>query len=196
LVPSNFIQRLQGEDLVEFHRAAVLGLQICGDDSSTTSLPRDLLGVSPNHHHPASSSTTSSSHLAGNRTAGHPSIHQLPSHPHQQQLQQQQQQQQGLPQHQQPIAANEPIDQGQFWTFDFSLSFSYLFFCCVKFLVCVFVCVCEFQITKLMKVIGERKRERKKNFILIVYHIISYKIYKHDDNSAYPSGWKQSGGLS
>ncbi|EFX79637.1 hypothetical protein DAPPUDRAFT_30197, partial [Daphnia pulex] len=49
LVPSNFIQRLQGEDLVEFHRAAVLGLQICGDDSSTTSLPRDLLGVSPNH---------------------------------------------------------------------------------------------------------------------------------------------------
>ena len=48
LIPSNFIQRLQGEDLVEFHRAAVLGLQICGDDSSTTSLPRDVLGFSPN----------------------------------------------------------------------------------------------------------------------------------------------------
>ena len=50
LVPSNFIQRLQGEDLVEFHRAAVLGLQVCGDDSSTTSLPRDLLGTSPAGH--------------------------------------------------------------------------------------------------------------------------------------------------
>ena len=48
LIPSNFIQRLQGEDLVEFHRAAVLGLQICGDDSSTTSLPRDVLGFNPN----------------------------------------------------------------------------------------------------------------------------------------------------
>ena len=46
---------IQGDDLVEFHRAAVLGLQICGDDSSTTSLPRDLLGISPNlmssNHH-------------------------------------------------------------------------------------------------------------------------------------------------
>lgn len=99
LVPSNFIQRLQGEDLVEFHRAAVLGLQICGDDSSTTSLPRDLLGVSPNHH--------PSSHLAGSNRPGHQHpIHQLPPH-------HQQQQQQGLP-HQQPIRTNEPIDQGQF----------------------------------------------------------------------------------
>lgn len=91
LVPSNFIQRLQGEDLVEFHRAAVLGLQICGDDSSTTSLPRDLLGVSPNHP---------SSHLAG-RVGQHP-IHQIPILPqHQQQP------------HLQPIPANEPVDQGQ-----------------------------------------------------------------------------------
>ncbi|XP_045028907.1 uncharacterized protein LOC116921277 isoform X4 [Daphnia magna] len=96
LVPSNFIQRLQGEDLVEFHRAAVLGLQICGDDSSTTSLPRDLLGVSPNNH--------PSSHLAGSNRPGHQApIHQLAAH-------HQQQQQQGLP-HQQPIRTNEPIDQ-------------------------------------------------------------------------------------
>ncbi|KAI9559005.1 hypothetical protein GHT06_015794 [Daphnia sinensis] len=96
LVPSNFIQRLQGEDLVEFHRAAVLGVQICGDDSSTTSLPRDLLGVSPNNH--------PSSHLAGSNRPGHQApIHQLPAH-------HQQQQQQGLP-HQQPIRTNEPIDQ-------------------------------------------------------------------------------------
>ena len=89
LVPSNFIQRLQGEDLVEFHRAAVLGLQICGDDSSTTSLPRDLLGVSPNHP----------SHLR----AGQHAAHQLASHPskHQQPL------------HHPLLAANEPIDQGQ-----------------------------------------------------------------------------------
>ncbi|XP_046456234.1 uncharacterized protein LOC124203590 isoform X6 [Daphnia pulex] len=119
LVPSNFIQRLQGEDLVEFHRAAVLGLQICGDDSSTTSLPRDLLGVSPNHLASVGGGGVGNSSRAGHPS--HPSIHQLPSHPqHQQQhqqlqqqqhqLQQQQQQQQGLP-HQQPIAANEPIDQ-------------------------------------------------------------------------------------
>ncbi|XP_046645489.1 uncharacterized protein LOC124336002 isoform X6 [Daphnia pulicaria] len=119
LVPSNFIQRLQGEDLVEFHRAAVLGLQICGDDSSTTSLPRDLLGVSPNHLASGVGGGVGNSSRAGHPS--HPSIHQLPSHPqHQQQhqqlqqqqhqLQQQQQQQQGLP-HQQPIAANEPIDQ-------------------------------------------------------------------------------------
>lgn len=45
---SNLIDFIQGDDLVEFHRAAVLGLQLCGDDSSTTSLPRELLGVSPN----------------------------------------------------------------------------------------------------------------------------------------------------
>ena len=89
LVPSNFIQRLQGEDLVEFHRAAVLGLQICGDDSSTTSLPRDLLGVSPNHP----------SHLR----AGQHAAHQLASHPSQHQQ----------PLHHPPLAANEPIDQGQ-----------------------------------------------------------------------------------
>ena len=146
LVPSNFIQRLQGEDLVEFHRAAVLGLQICGDDSSTTSLPRDLLGVSPNHQ--------PSSHLAGgvgNRAGhpSHPSIHQLPSHPHQQQQQLQQQQQQhqqhqhqpGLP-HQQPIAANEPIDQGpsHFGKLFFILFYFYLF---IFFSACgIFVCDC------------------------------------------------------
>jgi hypothetical protein len=140
LVPSNFIQRLQGEDLVEFHRAAVLGLQICGDDSSTTSLPRDLLGVSPNHLASGVGGGVGNSSRAGHPS--HPSIHQLPSHPqHQQQhqqlqqqqhqLQQQQQQQQGLP-HQQPIAANEPIDQGpsHFGTQKnfFILFYFYLFF--------------------------------------------------------------------
>ncbi|EFX63144.1 hypothetical protein DAPPUDRAFT_335885 [Daphnia pulex] len=123
LVPSNFIKRLQGEDLVKFNRAAVLGLQICGDDSSKTTSPRDLLGVSPNHKQ-----SSMSSHFEGkwdyrNRRpmraydssrVGHPSINQLPSLPHQhlQQQLQQHQQQQILP-HQQVITNNNPIEQGE-----------------------------------------------------------------------------------
>lgn len=94
LVPSNFIQRLQGEDLVEFHRAAVLGLQIGGDDSSTTSLPRDVHGFSPNH----------SASRQGQQQQQHrqqPTTHR--QQPHQQHLQQQHQIQ----------MQHEPIDQGK-----------------------------------------------------------------------------------
>ncbi|XP_065571369.1 peripheral-type benzodiazepine receptor-associated protein 1-like isoform X4 [Artemia franciscana] len=41
LVPSNFVQRLVGEDLLEFHRSVVLRLRD-GDDSVTTTVPRDV----------------------------------------------------------------------------------------------------------------------------------------------------------
>ena len=95
-MPSNYIQRLQGEDLVEFHRAAVLGLQICGDDSSTTSLPRDLLGASPNLPQ----------HLASRHGGQHSApTHQIQILPHHQ-----------ATSHLQPIPAHEPIDQGQLFT--------------------------------------------------------------------------------
>lgn len=85
LVPSNFVQRLQGEDLVEFHRAAVLGLQqVAGDDSSTTSLPRDLIHGLPGHG-------------ASPRSAAHHQLSQSQHHSHH-------------PHHHQSTA--EPIDQG------------------------------------------------------------------------------------
>lgn len=41
LVPSNFIQKLVGEDLLDFHQAVVLGLRDC-DDSASTNLGQDL----------------------------------------------------------------------------------------------------------------------------------------------------------
>ena len=96
LVPSNFIQRLQGEDLVEFHRAAVLGLQIGGDDSSTTSLPRDVHGFSPNHQSVSRQGQQQQQHR---------------------QHQQRQQQQQPLHQQHQQQMQHEPIDQGDFFPF-------------------------------------------------------------------------------
>ncbi|XP_063218696.1 uncharacterized protein LOC134528958 [Bacillus rossius redtenbacheri] len=41
LVPSNFIQKLVGEDLLEFHQSVVLGLKDC-DDSGITNISHDL----------------------------------------------------------------------------------------------------------------------------------------------------------
>jgi hypothetical protein len=41
LVPSNFIQKLVGEDLLEFHQAVVQGLRD-GDDSGSTNIAHDL----------------------------------------------------------------------------------------------------------------------------------------------------------
>lgn len=41
LVPSNFIQKLVGEDLLEFHQAVVQGLRD-GDDSASTNIAHDL----------------------------------------------------------------------------------------------------------------------------------------------------------
>ncbi|XP_075220462.1 RIMS binding protein [Lycorma delicatula] len=45
LVPSNFIQKLVGDDLLEFHQAVVQGLRDC-DDSASTNIPQDL-----DYHH-------------------------------------------------------------------------------------------------------------------------------------------------
>ena len=41
LVPSNFIQKLVGDDLLEFHQAVVQGLRD-GDDSGSTNIAHDL----------------------------------------------------------------------------------------------------------------------------------------------------------
>jgi hypothetical protein len=41
LVPSNFIQKLVGDDLLEFHQAVVQGLRD-GDDSGSTNVAHDL----------------------------------------------------------------------------------------------------------------------------------------------------------
>ena len=41
LVPSNFVEKLVGEDLVEFHQSVVMGLRDC-DESMSTSVPQDL----------------------------------------------------------------------------------------------------------------------------------------------------------
>ena len=41
LVPSNFVERLEGEELVEFYQSVVLGVGD-GDDSVCTSIPQDL----------------------------------------------------------------------------------------------------------------------------------------------------------
>lgn len=41
LVPSNFVQKLVGEDLLEFHQAVVQGLRD-GDDSASTNIAHDL----------------------------------------------------------------------------------------------------------------------------------------------------------
>jgi hypothetical protein len=41
LVPSNFVGRLENEDLIDFHQQVVLGLGDC-DDSVCTSIPQDL----------------------------------------------------------------------------------------------------------------------------------------------------------
>lgn len=40
-MPSNFIQKLIGDDLLEFHQSVVLGLRDC-DDCASTTLPQDL----------------------------------------------------------------------------------------------------------------------------------------------------------
>ena len=42
LVPSNFVQKLVGEDLLEFHRQVVAGLRDCDQTSISTSVPHDL----------------------------------------------------------------------------------------------------------------------------------------------------------
>ena len=42
LVPSNFVQKLVGEDLLEFHRQVVAGLRDCDQTSVSTSVPHDL----------------------------------------------------------------------------------------------------------------------------------------------------------
>ncbi|XP_037076766.1 LOW QUALITY PROTEIN: RIMS-binding protein 2-like [Pollicipes pollicipes] len=42
LVPSNFVQKLVGDDLLEFHRQVVAGLRDCDQTSVTTSVPQDL----------------------------------------------------------------------------------------------------------------------------------------------------------
>ena len=41
LVPSNFVEKLIGEDLIEFHQSIVMGLRD-GDESMSTSVPQDL----------------------------------------------------------------------------------------------------------------------------------------------------------
>ena len=41
LVPSNFVEKLEGEELFDFHQQVVLGLGDC-DDSVCTSIPQDL----------------------------------------------------------------------------------------------------------------------------------------------------------
>lgn len=41
LVPSNFVEKLIGSDLVEFHQSVVMGLRDC-DESMSTSVPQDL----------------------------------------------------------------------------------------------------------------------------------------------------------
>ena len=41
LVPSNFVEKLIGEDLIEFHQSIVMGLRD-GDESASTSVPQDL----------------------------------------------------------------------------------------------------------------------------------------------------------
>nr|XP_027233664.1 peripheral-type benzodiazepine receptor-associated protein 1-like [Penaeus vannamei] len=41
LVPSNFVEKLVGEDLIEFHQSVVMGLRD-GDESMSTSVPQDL----------------------------------------------------------------------------------------------------------------------------------------------------------
>ena len=41
MVPSNFIQKLVGDDLLEFHQAVVQGLRD-GDDSGSTNIAHDL----------------------------------------------------------------------------------------------------------------------------------------------------------
>ena len=41
LVPSNFVEKLEGDDLVDFHQQVVLGVGDC-DDSVCTSIPQDL----------------------------------------------------------------------------------------------------------------------------------------------------------
>ncbi|QQP38316.1 Uncharacterized protein FKW44_018862, partial [Caligus rogercresseyi] len=41
LVPSNFVEKLEGEDLIDFHSQVILGLGDC-DDSVCTSVPQDL----------------------------------------------------------------------------------------------------------------------------------------------------------
>lgn len=41
LVPSNFVQKLVGDDLLDFHQSVVQGLRDC-DDSASTNIPQDL----------------------------------------------------------------------------------------------------------------------------------------------------------
>ncbi|CAA9995769.1 unnamed protein product, partial [Nesidiocoris tenuis] len=45
LVPSNFVQKLVGDDLLDFHQSVVQGLRDC-DDSASTNIPQDL-----DYHH-------------------------------------------------------------------------------------------------------------------------------------------------
>ncbi|XP_042864732.1 uncharacterized protein LOC122248652 isoform X5 [Penaeus japonicus] len=42
LVPSNFVEKLVGEDLIEFHQSVVMGLLQDSDESMSTSVPQDL----------------------------------------------------------------------------------------------------------------------------------------------------------
>lgn len=41
LVPSNFIQKLVGDDLLEFHQSVIQGLRDC-DDCASTNIPQDF----------------------------------------------------------------------------------------------------------------------------------------------------------
>lgn len=40
-MPSNFVQKLVGDDLLEFHQSVVQGLRDC-DDTGSTNIPQDF----------------------------------------------------------------------------------------------------------------------------------------------------------
>lgn len=50
LVPSNFIQKLVGDDLLEFHQSVVLNLRDV-DDCNSTTIPQDLDMASQNQEY-------------------------------------------------------------------------------------------------------------------------------------------------
>lgn len=50
LVPSNFVEKLVGEDLVEFHQSVVMGLRD-DDEPVSTSVPSDLNFISQDESH-------------------------------------------------------------------------------------------------------------------------------------------------
>ena len=64
LVPSNFVEKLEGEELFDFHQQVVLGLGDC-DDSVCTSIPQDLDFMSADE---CSMETDSTTHHHNNST--------------------------------------------------------------------------------------------------------------------------------